>query len=226
MYKDKDFTGIWTPVEVLKLANIGTTQKYILSIITALDQSNDGCYASNRYIAGIMKITRGRVSEIITELHRKELITYVIDQKAKHIRIIRPLIDIKAKPLTSMENTLEAITENPNSINGNSLEAIRENPKHNNKDYNKENKKDERELSHFDYFKSTFPDEYEKLNNNEFKRIFNPEEFKQGFNNKMLIENFPRNKTIYPRLQNFCRGWIKNQNENDRPTPSSFRPCN
>lgn len=205
MYKDnKDFTGIWTPVEVLRLTNIGTTQKYILSIITALDRNNEGCYASNKYFAEMMQITPGRVSEIISELHQKELLTYEIDQRADHIRIIRPRIDIKANPVITMDKTVEPIQENSNSCKGKTVKAIRENPKHNNKDYSKDYKKDERELSHFDFINKKYPKEVERLKKEpvkDWKLLI------RKFNNKYFKNRKPNTKD----LENYILSWINNQ---------------
>jgi len=213
MYKDKDFTGIWTPVEVLRLTNIGTTQKYILSIIIALDRNNEGCYASNKYFAERMQITPGRVSEIISELHQKELLTYEVDQRANHIRIIRPRIDIKVKPLDPMGKTAEAIRENPNSSKGKTAEAIRENPKHNKIDYTSEHIKDERESTHYDFLSFNFPEAIKKIRG---EKVDNWNALIRKFNNK----DFKGKKPQIKDFENYVLSWLNLQANNNNKSDS------
>lgn len=70
--------------------------------------------------------------------------------------------------------------------------------------------KDERGLTHFEYFYTSFPNDYEKWKKQYSKKLFNPKDFKDGFNNKMEIKNFPMNKKIVPRLNEYTRQWIRN----------------
>jgi len=76
----KEFTGIWIPKEILEIEDIGVTEKMVLSTILALSK-NGGCRANNRYFSELFKISRTRVSIIISNLYKKSYIGYITKVK-------------------------------------------------------------------------------------------------------------------------------------------------
>jgi len=63
----ESFNGIWIPKQIVLDVNLNITQKYILSIIKALDNEKH-CYATNNYFAKLSKLSITRISNIIKEL--------------------------------------------------------------------------------------------------------------------------------------------------------------
>lgn len=80
------FTGIWIPSEVLSLP-LTVTAKLTYGLLAGLD-NEDGCYASNGYIASILGCSDRQVRNIINELSDANL---VIRGSTNGIRIIRTI---------------------------------------------------------------------------------------------------------------------------------------
>lgn len=66
----REFKGIWIPKEIWLSVDISLTEKVFLAEIDSFEKK-DGCFASNRYFANFFKMTKGRVSQIITKLQDK-----------------------------------------------------------------------------------------------------------------------------------------------------------
>ncbi len=215
--KNNNFTGIWIPNEVVNLTNIGTTQKFILSMIIALNQTDEGCYASNEYFSDKIQLTKGRVSEIITELHRKELVSYEVNQRAKHIRILRPQLAIKENPVNPTEKTLQPVREKPICSTGKTLQPVREKPIHNKKVYTEAYKEDDREILPLDFLNFNYLKEFEEWVTKKGNKIYLIEDFKEGFNNKVRLKKYKLDKDLLMILEDYSRWWITNQKEDQKP---------
>tara|TARA_R100000935_G_C2838463_1_gene169582 strand:- start:358 stop:1056 length:699 start_codon:yes stop_codon:yes gene_type:complete len=113
------------------------------------------------------------------------------------------------------QQTVTLRTDDRNHIGAPSVNLSDSNPD-NSITINKKTK-DERELTHFEYFITSFPNEYEKWKNKYSKKLLHPTDFKDGFNNKMEIKNFPMNKKIVPRLNEYTRQWIRNLEPYTKP---------
>lgn len=61
------FTGIWIPREVLEHEGLSMTEKFVYAIVDGLD-NEEGCWASNGYIAKIANVTDRQVKNIIKTL--------------------------------------------------------------------------------------------------------------------------------------------------------------
>ena len=92
MAMNRDFKGIWIPKELWLDKELSLQEKIFLIEIDSLD-NEDGCYASNAYFADFFNISKTRVTQIITELQKKNLITseliYVANSKEVDKRILR-----------------------------------------------------------------------------------------------------------------------------------------
>lgn len=60
--------GLWIPAEILLNEELTDKEKIILSMILYLSDEAGSCFASNQYIASIVKISTNRVSKIISSL--------------------------------------------------------------------------------------------------------------------------------------------------------------
>ena len=90
--------GLWIPAEVLLDEKLTDKEKFILSMILYLSDETGSCFASNQYIATIVKVTPNRVSKIISSLNNKKYIQvklrYQKESKEIEQRQIIPIVDI------------------------------------------------------------------------------------------------------------------------------------
>lgn len=65
---DREFKGIWIPREVWLDERLNALEKIILAEIDSLDNSEDGCWASNEYIAEFCQCSSWKVASSISKL--------------------------------------------------------------------------------------------------------------------------------------------------------------
>ena len=197
-HEKKEFTGIWVPVEVLELDSVTGNEMLLLSYIIGLSNNERGCYATNKHLGDRLGLSKGRISEMVSSLFNKGLITYQIFKNKGNERGIFPNLDTyKEKP----------------------AHPIPENPEYNRKVYSKEERKEERELSHFDFLKKYYSEKVNTWKNECGNKIFNKAEFVKAFNNQMELEGFDKTKKLWNRFNNYSRQWVRNQKESEKPLP-------
>ena len=137
--------GLWIPAEILLNNDLSDKEKIILSMILYLSDETGSCFASNKYIASIVKVTSDRVSKIVSSLKEKGYVDvnlkYKIDTKEIEERQIIPILE---RTNRYSEKYLEGIDKN-NYLGGQKeLHPIGENDKDiinnikNKNNYNKE----------------------------------------------------------------------------------------
>lgn len=72
----RDFKGIWIPAELWLNENLTPNEIILLAEIDSLSSKNEGCYASNGYLAKFLKLEEGTVKNMLTELRKKK---YIVD---------------------------------------------------------------------------------------------------------------------------------------------------
>jgi DNA-binding CsgD family transcriptional regulator len=76
---NRDFKGVWIPKEIYLDKNLSWTEKILLIEIQSL-QGEDGCWASNQYLAEFLGLSEKTVKNLLTALRQKELLdTKTID---------------------------------------------------------------------------------------------------------------------------------------------------
>jgi hypothetical protein len=81
------FTGVWIPSEVLQLETLSITEKVVYGIVSALD-NEEGCYASNGYLARTLQLSDRQVKNVLKTLIDYNLIRRIeVDGK----RILRTI---------------------------------------------------------------------------------------------------------------------------------------
>lgn len=65
---NRDFKGVWIPKEIWLDKNLNALDKIILTEVDSLDKGEDGCYASNQYIAEFCQCSITKVSSSISKL--------------------------------------------------------------------------------------------------------------------------------------------------------------
>ena len=61
------FTGVWIPLEVFQLETLTITEKVVYGIVNALD-NEEGCYASNGYLAQTLQLSDRQVKNVLKTL--------------------------------------------------------------------------------------------------------------------------------------------------------------
>ena len=64
----RDFKGVWIPKAIWVDSRLTALDKVILTEIDSLDQSERGCFASNKHIADFCQCSERKVSESISQL--------------------------------------------------------------------------------------------------------------------------------------------------------------
>jgi len=67
----KDLKGIFTPHEILFDQNITASERWLLSFIWNLDKGPKKCYASNKYLADMMRTTEDSIKGMLKRLKQK-----------------------------------------------------------------------------------------------------------------------------------------------------------
>lgn len=90
--------GLWIPAEILLEEKLTDKEKFILFMILYLSDEIESCFASNGYLANIVKVSTNRVSKIISSLKSKKYIQVNLKYKkeCKEIekRQIIPIVQI------------------------------------------------------------------------------------------------------------------------------------
>ena len=137
--------GLWIPAEILLNEELTDKEKIILSMILYLSDETGSCFASNGYLASIVKVSTNRVSKIISSLKNKKYIQVNLKYKKESKEIEqRQIIPIVQMNNGYSQNKQEVIGVNNNSASQNEPYPIGENNKDiinnikNKNNYNKE----------------------------------------------------------------------------------------
>lgn len=105
--------GLWIPAEILLDEKLTDKEKFILSMIIYLSDETGSCFASNQYIARIVKVTPNRVSKIISSLKNKKYIQVILKYKKESKEIEqRQIIPIVQMNNGYGQNKQEGIVNN------------------------------------------------------------------------------------------------------------------
>lgn len=63
-------SGFYCPFEVMSSDDLSQTDKHVFSIISSLSNNNKGCWASNQYIANIVRVSKSSVSKSVSNLEK------------------------------------------------------------------------------------------------------------------------------------------------------------
>ena len=65
---------IQVPMVVLLDEDLSSTTKLLMGLITTLSMKDGYCYASNRYLSNLLKVSKRTITSSITALRRKKYI--------------------------------------------------------------------------------------------------------------------------------------------------------
>jgi hypothetical protein len=82
-----NFTGVWIPKEVFQMETLSPTAKFVYGIIDSLD-NEDGCYASNGYLARSLGLAERQIRNLLRELDDLKLIVRIEQDGRRIIRTV------------------------------------------------------------------------------------------------------------------------------------------
>jgi hypothetical protein len=82
-----NFTGVWIPKEVFQIETLSPTAKFVYGIIDSLD-NEDGCYASNGYLARSLGLAERQIRNLLKELDDHKLIVRLEQDGRRIIRTV------------------------------------------------------------------------------------------------------------------------------------------
>ena len=101
------FQGVWIPAELWKNQALSITEKVMLVEIGSLEDDARGCYASNARFAEFFNLSISRVSEIISGLAEKGMVS--VEQIRDGVRVVERRIRLVTPfgiPNTPSENSV------------------------------------------------------------------------------------------------------------------------
>lgn len=107
---DPKFTGVWIPREVLENEALTMTDKFVFAIIDGLD-NEEGCWASNGYIAKIADVSDRQIKNIIKTLIDNGLVVRESKQNGQRVlRTITKIALLRAKGATDFPEGVKHIS--------------------------------------------------------------------------------------------------------------------
>ena len=76
---------VQVPMVVVLDEDLSSTTKLLMGLITTLSMKDGYCYASNRYLSNLLKISKRTISSSITALRRKKYVEIGNDDSARKI---------------------------------------------------------------------------------------------------------------------------------------------
>jgi len=100
MTEDKPMQGVFVPDVVASCKALTPLERLLLSQILFWDHSEDGCWASNETLAAMLGTTPNRVSKLVADLKRRELvfIRYARSRRYIHVNYGHP--DVPLEPFS------------------------------------------------------------------------------------------------------------------------------
>lgn len=87
MSDNPKFTGVWIPKEVFQLESLSPCAKFVYGIVDSLD-NEDGCYASNGYLARSLGLAERQIRNLLKELDDLNLIIRIEQDGRRIIRTV------------------------------------------------------------------------------------------------------------------------------------------
>ncbi len=112
---EREFKGVWIPTAIWTNKELSLQEKVMIVEIDSLTKNDKGyCWASNKYFAEFFGLSTTRISHIISDLHKKNILEVWDIKKGKQTIQRRIRINNKYTPCTSAtppcENSKESNT--------------------------------------------------------------------------------------------------------------------
>lgn len=113
MELSRDFKGIWIPRDIWLSDKLSPRDKVLLAEVHSLD-NNEGCIASNKYLANFFDTSQGTISRSLSNLKRLGYIdvTLIRSDKGEVVKRIINVLNYSKKPVSvSVTITEPKVTE-------------------------------------------------------------------------------------------------------------------
>lgn len=128
---NRAFKGVWISKEIWLAKDLGWSEKLLLVEIDSLD-GEQGCFASNEYLANFFGLSKDRISKMVSSLKKKGYITVQVFYKEGTKQIDKRVIRLNRQPYPIGENTDTYRRKQLDPIGGNTDTPIGENAEDNN----------------------------------------------------------------------------------------------
>lgn len=108
---DRDFKGVWIPKEIWLDTRLNALDKVILVEIDSLDDGENGCYASNKYLSEFCQCSATKVSNAISKLTECGYIEQT-DFDGRHRKIRSCFTKIERQPYKICKADLQNVQAN------------------------------------------------------------------------------------------------------------------
>ena len=123
--QSRSFKGVWIPKEIWLAEDLSPIEILVLTEIQSLD-NDEGCTASNSYLACFFGVTRQRISQIISSLKDKKYIKISYDKdgdwcKGRAIKVVNKFDRGCKENLPGCKENFNVINTDNNTINNTSI---------------------------------------------------------------------------------------------------------
>lgn len=123
---DRDFKGVWIPKEIWLDTRLNALDKVILVEIDSLDDGENGCYASNKYLSEFCQCSITKVSNAISKLAECGYIEQT-DFDGRHRKLESRLTKNASQPYKNCKADLQNVHANNIDNNKDNNIIIRQN---------------------------------------------------------------------------------------------------
>lgn len=128
---NRAFKGVWISKEIWLAKDLGWSEKLLLVEIDSLD-GEQGCFASNEYLANFFGLSKDRISKMVSSLKKKGYITVQVFYKEGTRQIDKRVIRLNRQPYPIGENADTLSVKTTRGIGENNDTPIGENAEDNN----------------------------------------------------------------------------------------------
>ncbi|MEK4702026.1 DnaD domain protein [Solibacillus sp. FSL R7-0668] len=128
---NRAFKGVWISKEIWLAKDLGWSEKLLLVEIDSLD-GEQGCFASNEYLANFFGLSKDRISKMVSSLKKKGYITVQVFYKEGTKQIDKRVIRLNRQPYPIGENADTLSVKTTRGIGENNDTPIGENAEDNN----------------------------------------------------------------------------------------------
>lgn len=82
--EQRDFKGVWIPKQIWLDKELTWMEKLVLVELESLDNEN-GCFASNKYLAEFFQVSKPRITQIIKSLEKKGRLKVHLQKEGKRV---------------------------------------------------------------------------------------------------------------------------------------------
>lgn len=120
---ERDFKGVWIPKDIWLNKELSILEKCLITEIDSLDNSDKGCFASNKYLSEFIGVSEGRCANIISDLKKREFIVQCFfDGRNRGLRLHE---NVKAEFTEPLKHTSRK-REHSNTVNNTGINTKEE----------------------------------------------------------------------------------------------------